>query len=707
MSIHDTLSVLTTSDGKKATKTFTVTPFGLAAQAWGNPTFFDHEAVPVSNLEELSNLLTKLQGHPDKLVIRGALREGREATGIRRTCAGPDANFQSASHQWLCIDVDDFPIPENYGGAWDANEEAIVADLCYHLPKEFHNVNCHWHFSSSMGIKPGVRVHLWFWLSRPVSDEEAKAWLSDSKTPLDLSLYQTVQAHFTAAPIFDPPEKNPIGFRSSCLQFWSSSEVSVPDLGDRVATYRQKLRPRAVRFGVQDGAIELREIVRNGYGSVVDGREKFLFLKSVEACRNLTKGRKANDQVPEIEFITEETWRLFTAEADVADGKWTKADAYAKAAARHKNMQGGWSPNSRFETTTLFPDVEPFFESETLPKETAEGVLEHHLSNFFSRAADHSGAGFRQALRVTMGAGKTTKAITHLKKYLDAYPDTAVEIYVPRHDLAHEIVELLKGVDAQVEVVHIKGRGQNGADGAKLCQRYEYVQTLERNGLSVRTNACWRNETEKCEHYHGCAYWKQFRTDILKAGSVRIFPHAYLSIDRIDTLPEPQIVIIDEAFLSSVRLTETVQIQDVVSGFRDARMPSLGKEIVSILQEDGPLVGALVGKGIGDAELLSLEIDRSDTKMPFDARSNSPPTNLPIPKVRSLRALETLKNVLLEEMETHAESITSRVRLDPKERRVGHRSTEDAGISGIGAYSLAQCDRRRAHHRTPVWPHSI
>ena len=44
--------------------------------------------------------------------------------------------------------------------------------------------------SSSAGIKPGLRVHLWYWLDRPVSDAEAKRWLKGA--PVDLSIYQPV-----------------------------------------------------------------------------------------------------------------------------------------------------------------------------------------------------------------------------------------------------------------------------------------------------------------------------------------------------------------------------------------------------------------------------------------------------------------------------------------------------------------------------------
>jgi hypothetical protein len=55
------------------------------------------------------------------------------------------------------------------------------------LPAEFQTVDCWYHFSSSMGIKAGIRVHLWFWLERPCSDYEMKAWLSGC--PVDLRLF--------------------------------------------------------------------------------------------------------------------------------------------------------------------------------------------------------------------------------------------------------------------------------------------------------------------------------------------------------------------------------------------------------------------------------------------------------------------------------------------------------------------------------------
>jgi hypothetical protein len=44
-----------------------------------------------------------------------------------------------------------------------------------------------------------------------VSDAEAERWLEDA---VDRSLYSPPQAHYTEAPIFDPPELDPVPVRS-------------------------------------------------------------------------------------------------------------------------------------------------------------------------------------------------------------------------------------------------------------------------------------------------------------------------------------------------------------------------------------------------------------------------------------------------------------------------------------------------------------
>ena len=89
------------------------------------------------------------------------------------------------------------------------------------LPPEFHNVSAWWQVTSSAGIKPGIRLRLWFWLDRPVSDDEAKRWLADA--PVDRSLYSPVQVHYVAQPVFDPPELDPVPLRSGW--FWAHSNV--------------------------------------------------------------------------------------------------------------------------------------------------------------------------------------------------------------------------------------------------------------------------------------------------------------------------------------------------------------------------------------------------------------------------------------------------------------------------------------------------
>ena len=83
--------------------------------------------------------------------------------------------------------------------AWDGDindQRAMLAHAIQQLPAEFKSVDFWYHFSSSTGIKAGIRVHLWFWLDRPCSDREMKAWLSGC--PVDLRLLNSIQIHLTA-----------------------------------------------------------------------------------------------------------------------------------------------------------------------------------------------------------------------------------------------------------------------------------------------------------------------------------------------------------------------------------------------------------------------------------------------------------------------------------------------------------------------------
>ena len=55
------------------------------------------------------------------------------------------------------------------------DQEAMLSYANQQLPIEFQSVDCYYHFSSSMGIKTGIKVRLWFWLDRPCSDDGLEA----------------------------------------------------------------------------------------------------------------------------------------------------------------------------------------------------------------------------------------------------------------------------------------------------------------------------------------------------------------------------------------------------------------------------------------------------------------------------------------------------------------------------------------------------
>lgn len=266
----DTVTLLAALDGKILTKRVR---HNLDIEDYDHAYEFAVTERPVANLIDLGRLLATLEPWPTCCIIRGRPLPGINRERSRRLKdADPKddtpPSFEPAARRWIGIDVDSLttpiwdpaqmerrrvaierdraehgmPLPkgeddgEDYDPAGDEDPAPIdpvkdsplaVRAAVSTLPPEFHGASAWWQMTSGAGIKPGIRMRLWYWLDRPVSDAEAKRWLEAS--PVDGSIYGAVAIHYTASPIFDDPADDPVPIRSGF--FWRHhNTVAVPEL---------------------------------------------------------------------------------------------------------------------------------------------------------------------------------------------------------------------------------------------------------------------------------------------------------------------------------------------------------------------------------------------------------------------------------------------------------------------------------------------
>jgi hypothetical protein len=185
--------------------------------------------VPVSNLKEMSEALRAAETVPRALVIRGAPRAGLEPTKPHQRLK---TNYVTppAGRRWILIDVDKIALPP--GMSLHQDVDAVCEYVVGLLPDEFHDVSYHWQLSSRAGLgDPAVvSMHLWFWLNRPIPDVNLKRWGKwwnerSGKKIIDTALFNDVQAHYTAAPLF-VGMTNPFPVRSG-LRSKGADEVAL------------------------------------------------------------------------------------------------------------------------------------------------------------------------------------------------------------------------------------------------------------------------------------------------------------------------------------------------------------------------------------------------------------------------------------------------------------------------------------------------
>lgn len=285
----DTVMVLTTTQDKKATKTF----FRVGNEEFQGKTYLvsdgsggsikvgvrnydDHylytsHARTVTDIHSLSGLLTKLAAVENAFVVRGEPipetnplgstnpRRSQPRAATDDKPAAP-ATFRAVPRRWIALDMD--KVPGKTDPATDP--EGAARYLIGLLPDEFHGVTCHVQWTSSQGMAPPgtLSARLWYWLEEPAEDRALREWakaknativlrlgVAEARALLDPSLFNPVQPHYTAVPVFLDGIPDPLPRRSFLLQ--GGADAVRIDFGG--ATLPTKGLAEAIRTFGEDG----------------------------------------------------------------------------------------------------------------------------------------------------------------------------------------------------------------------------------------------------------------------------------------------------------------------------------------------------------------------------------------------------------------------------------------------------------------------
>jgi hypothetical protein len=229
----DTVTVLKVGSDKAATKTFRWN--GNVFEKVGDfdaGMWFGYETHAITNICDLSSVLTVIEEAQDSFIIRGRLNNDAPSNVRVRRMKNPDEDghiwFEEQSRFWLMLDIDKVVLPDWADPVNDP--ERIAKHLINLLPKCFKEVTCHWQMSSSAGVKSNTeaRAHLWFWLDRPLGQDELKRWSQEFEIDVDALVFGTVQPLYVAKPIFVGGE-DPVPRRSGLLR-GVNDVVAAPDI---------------------------------------------------------------------------------------------------------------------------------------------------------------------------------------------------------------------------------------------------------------------------------------------------------------------------------------------------------------------------------------------------------------------------------------------------------------------------------------------
>lgn len=219
---RDTLTVIR-ARGRRLAKLIEA---GGAVLGYDGAYLFDLYTVEVADLDALAALLARLHSRSDCAVVRAAVADPARVRGVRRLVnpcpeTGERPTLRDVPRRWAALDFDDLAPPPGLDVRDLAGCGAVARAA---LPAPFRAARLLVGATGSHGVKPGLRLRVWAWLSRSTSGAELARWLRGC--PVDAALFRPVQPIYTAAPVFAPGVSDPLPVRLAELP--GADVVAVP-----------------------------------------------------------------------------------------------------------------------------------------------------------------------------------------------------------------------------------------------------------------------------------------------------------------------------------------------------------------------------------------------------------------------------------------------------------------------------------------------
>jgi len=229
---------------------------------YDNVKYFNFFEVPIWNLYDLYLLSKRMLAKPRCCYIRARVKDETKTRNVVRRYKGDDATLILQNLNWFALDVDTFSNPISKSMLDDIEEgeirelQAYSSEIMLRLPYCFRMAQCFFIASASFGIKPGIRMRMFFWADQPCSNYDLKRLLHGNKAGVDLALFDPIQPIYTAAPIFHGME-DPVKKRIAWYDYHGipNQTVQVPietvnhrGAPEKLYTKKQALRIREVKL---------------------------------------------------------------------------------------------------------------------------------------------------------------------------------------------------------------------------------------------------------------------------------------------------------------------------------------------------------------------------------------------------------------------------------------------------------------------------